>query len=342
MYSASRGWKRGVGRTESPDQEMLDSGLYRTTPAWVVPGGRTGRTTRVFSAASADVGKRSAGQDFFNSWVSVAVAECITIPIDTVKVRLMLQGELGAKKQYNGGVHAFRTILKNEGPQGLFKGLAPAVLRQSIYGTFRYGSYDQIKNELGATGGNIPIWKKVLASCFAGGMGSFLAVPCDLVKIRMQADAAGTRYKSTMSAFAEVAKKEGVKGMWRGAGPTVSRAAVGAMTELPVYDEVKSAAINAGIVQPGIQSHLFSALCAGFFSTFWMNPFDVAKSRIMNQHITASGSPTYTGLMDCFGKTIKSEGVASLWKGFWPAYTRIGPRVIIIFVVLEQMREINS
>ena len=146
-------------------------------------------------------------------------------------------------------------------------------------GTFRYGSYDQIKNELGATGGNIPIWKKVLASCFAGGMGSFLAVPCDLVKIRMQADAAGTRYKSTMSAFAEVAKKEGVKGMWRGAGPTVSRAAVGAMTELPVYDEVKSAAINAGIVQPGIQSHLFSALCAGFFSTFWMNPFDVAKSR---------------------------------------------------------------
>ena len=41
----------------------------------------------------------SPGVDFFNSWVSVAVAECITIPIDTVKVRLMLQGELGAKKQ---------------------------------------------------------------------------------------------------------------------------------------------------------------------------------------------------------------------------------------------------
>ena len=33
--------------------------------------------------------------------------------------------------------------------------------------------------------------------------------------------------------------------MWRGAGPTVARAAVGAMTELPVYDEVKSAAIKA-------------------------------------------------------------------------------------------------
>ena len=31
----------------------------------------------------------------------------------------------------------------------------------------------------------------------AGTIGSFIAVPCDLVKIRMQADAAGTRYRST-------------------------------------------------------------------------------------------------------------------------------------------------
>lgn len=114
------------------------------------------------------------------------------------------------------------------------------------------------------------------------------------------------------------------------------------MTELPVYDEVKTAAINSGIVQPGIQSHLFSALCAGFFSTFWMNPFDVCKSRIMNQHIAADGVAAYAGLLDCFKKTIQSEGTLALWKGFWPAYSRIGPRVVIIFVVLEQMREINK
>jgi hypothetical protein len=50
--------------------------------------------------------------------VSVAVAECITIPIDTVKVRLMLQGELGAVQQYSGGVNAFTTIFKEEGIAG--------------------------------------------------------------------------------------------------------------------------------------------------------------------------------------------------------------------------------
>jgi hypothetical protein len=41
------------------------------------------------------------------------------------------------------------------------------------------------------------------------------------------------------------------------------QAAVGAMTELPVYDEVKRIGIEQGIVEEGFQSHIFSALCAG-------------------------------------------------------------------------------
>ena len=69
------------------------------------------------------------------------------------------------------------------------------------------------------------------------------------------------------------------------------------------------------------------------------------KSRIMNQKIGSdgmsltTGKPPYTGLTDCFVRSVKSEGALSLWKGFWPAYARIGPRVVIIFVVLEQLRE---
>lgn len=63
-------------------------------------------------------------------------------------------------------------------------------------------------------------------------------MPCDLVKIRMQADSAGTRYRSTTAAFVEIFRTESLAGMWRGATPTCARAAVGAMTELPVYDEV--------------------------------------------------------------------------------------------------------
>eukprot|EP00040_Diaphanoeca_grandis_P013618 m.68877 g.68877 ORF g.68877 m.68877 type:complete len:306 (-) comp24012_c0_seq2:196-1113(-) len=290
--------------------------------------------------AKGSIGASSPAKGFLFSWTSVCIAESVTIPVDTVKVRMQLQGELGATQRYKNGVDAFRRIGAEEGIAGLWKGLAPALLRQSLYGTFRYGSYEPIKKSIGVdASGNCSIWKKVWAACIAGTVGSFIAVPCDLVKVRMQADMTGKRYSSTFSAFRDVFRSEGVVGMWRGASPTCSRAAVGAMTELPVYDEIKTQLIERDIVQEGLKLHLIAALSAGLFSTFWMNPFDVVKSRIMNQDVSLPKDKLkYQGVVDCLTKTVKFEGVGSLWKGFWPAYTRVGPRVVIIFVVLEQLR----
>jgi hypothetical protein len=44
----------------------------------------------------------------------------------------------------------------------------------------------------------------------------------------------------------------------------------------------------------------------------------------MNQKIV-DGVPLYNGVVDCLKKTIKSEGVTALYKGFIPNYARLGP-----------------
>ena len=49
-----------------------------------------------------------------------------------LQVRMQLQGEQGAVIKYRNGFHAFRTTFQTEGAAGLFKGLAPALLRQSV------------------------------------------------------------------------------------------------------------------------------------------------------------------------------------------------------------------
>ena len=78
--------------------------------------------------------------------------------------------------------------------------------------------------------------------------------------------------------------------------------------------------------------HSATAVCAGFIAAFVANPFDVVKSRVMN------GKGQYSGMVDCFVKSVQAEGVTSLWKGFIPAWGRVGPRVIICFVTMEQLR----
>lgn len=86
------------------------------------------------------------------------------------------------------------------------------------------------------------------------------------VKVRMQADVAGTRYASTFAAFCEIMRAEGLRGMWRGAGPTCTRAAVGAMTELPVYDEIKTRLLDHNVLEDGFQVHIIRCAFDGWVS----------------------------------------------------------------------------
>ncbi len=58
------------------------------------------------------------------------------------------------------------------------------------------------------------------------------------------------------------------------------------------------------------------------------------KTRIMNQ---AKGARVYSGLLDCMTKTVRAEGVMSLYKGFLPAYARLGPWQVVFFIVFEEL-----
>ena len=277
------------------------------------------------------------------SWVSVCTAEVLTCPIDVCKVRLQLEGELGAQRRYSNILDAMQKIARGEGVGALWKGVGPALGRQTVYGTLRYGGYEPIKKWFGVDArGDCSMWKKIAASAVSSGGSSFLANPFDMVKIRMQADSsidpAARRHSGLVGAMRDIVRSEGFFKLWRGCGPTVTRAMVGGMSELPVYDEIKNQLIQRNFFTDGLPLHLTCSLSAGLFSCFCMNPFDVAKSRIMNQRAAPDGALQYTGMFDCFAKSVRAEGITCLWKGFFPSYARVGPRVVVIFLMLEELR----
>ena len=91
------------------------------------------------------IGTSKPWKGFVFSCVACCSAEVVTCPIDVVKVRLQLQGELGAKRIYSGSFDAALKIFQTEGITALWKGISPALLRQATYGSLRYGSYEPIK-----------------------------------------------------------------------------------------------------------------------------------------------------------------------------------------------------
>ncbi len=56
--------------------------------------------------------------------MSGSVAEVITIPLDTVKVRMQVM-----QKEYSGFFQCIRAILRKEGFQTFFQGTTPAIMR---------------------------------------------------------------------------------------------------------------------------------------------------------------------------------------------------------------------
>ena len=92
-------------------------------------------------------------------------------------------------KAYSGSLDCAKKLTAAEGPGALFKGLPPALVRQSTYGSLRYGLYGPIKDSLGITPGQpVPLWKKIVAGGTAGAVASAVANPTDLMKVRLQTD----------------------------------------------------------------------------------------------------------------------------------------------------------
>lgn len=115
-------------------------------------------------------------------------AASVTHPLETVKTRMQMQdvAKKGAKNiQYGNIFKGFYVIVQNEGFLAIYKGIKASWLRESVYSTLRLGLYEPIKQVIGCTGHNDPFYKKFAAAAASGAIGSFMASPLDLLKLRM-------------------------------------------------------------------------------------------------------------------------------------------------------------
>ncbi len=256
------------------------------------------------------------------------------------------------KSPYNGMVHCWRTVVAEEGSRVLYSGLAPALLRQAIYGTIKYGLYYSIKDFVGGEESTV---KNVSCAVLSGSVGAAVANPTDVLKVRLQSQSAPvvnprkTVRPSLYACFHDMFVREGLRGLWRGVIPTAQRAALVAGVQLPVYDMTKLFILERGIL-PGDSAlnHLLSSFCAGLCACLASSPIDVIRTRLMDQRKLRADHPKfvnksqtiYMSSLECGLATVKNEGLFGLYKGFVPAFMRMGPWNIIFFLVYEQMKKL--
>merc|ERR1719167_1116257 len=282
--------------------------------------------------------------------MAAVAAEMATFPLDTAKNRQQLQGQVGDSRwsslRYKGIVHTLITIGREEGLTSIYRGLSPALVRQSVYGTIKFGLYYSSKDvakRLVRQPQKESTLVNLCCAVVAGSVSATLATPTDVIKVRMQS---GNMHKganiswSLLSVGKVVLRHEGFRGLWRGGLPTAQRAALVAGVQLPVYDATKSQMLAHG-VPDGAACHMAASVLAGLSACIASNPVDVVRTRMMVQkkiyqmNIDGASRIYHTSAVRCGMDMVQTEGVGALYKGFFPAFARMGPWNVIFFVVYE-------
>lgn len=170
-----------------------------------------------------------------------------THPIDVVKTRLQISGEVGRKtKQYNGMRGVVRSVFSTEGAGAFYKGIGAAWTREAFYSSLRIGLYEPCKGLVGADEPNASGLRKFLAGAMAGAIGSTSGNPFDVLKTRMMAYE-GKENRSVLYYARDIAKNQGYKGFYKGLEANIMRASVLNATKMGCYDTCKQFAKRKGV-----------------------------------------------------------------------------------------------
>ncbi|KAK4179360.1 putative mitochondrial carrier [Triangularia setosa] len=154
----------------------------------------------------------------------------ISGPIEHVRIRLQTQPH-GEKRLYSGPLDCVRTLTRQGGlGGGLYRGQAVTVVREAqAYGLWFLAfewlmNSDAKRNKIERK--EVPSYKVAFYGGLAGEALWLGSYPFDVVKSKMQTDGFGReqRYKNMRDCFGQVWKQEGMRGFWKGLGPTLLRA----------------------------------------------------------------------------------------------------------------------
>lgn len=228
-----------------------------------------------------------------------------------------------------------KKVVGSEGVLAMWKGVNAAWLREASYTSLRLGLYEPCKITFGCTTPeNTTFVKKFAAGSAAGALGSLAGNPFDVLKTKMMTAEGGAN--SITATAKDLFAHQGIGGFYRGIDSNVMRAMVLNGTKMACYDTTKGVVVQyTGLAKSSLITQFISAVAAGFFMTCTVSPFDMVRTRLMNQPADAK---IYNNALDCFVKIIKNEGPLTLWRGFMPIWSRFAPTTTIQLVIFEQLR----
>lgn len=287
------------------------------------------------------------------------VGKVVEFPFDTVKVRLQSQPD-HLPLRYTGPLDCFRQSIRQDGFRGLYRGVSAPFAGAAAETACLFWSYRVAQDVLRKTvlpqqtedDRALPLSALVTAGAMSGGLTSLILTPIELVKCRMQVplhspldpglgprSGLASAPMGPLSVIADVYRREGLAGFWRGQLGTFLRETGGTAAWFGSYEASslffkKRLQQSSDATELPIHQQMLSGAIAGMSYNFIFYPADTIKSKIQTGELTHV-RPTFMSV----GKAMwRSHGLKGLYRGCGITVARSAPSSALIFTIVERLK----
>lgn len=304
-----------------------------------------------------------AWREFVWGGLAGAFGEGMMHPVDTIKTRLQSQAVITGTQGQKSIFQMIRMVWAADGLKGFYRGVAPGVTGSLATGATYFGIIESTKKRLeerhpGLSGH----WAHFIAGAVGDTLGSFVYVPCEVIKQRMQVQGTKTSwnaallqadvphkteegiycyYKGMFHAGCSIWKQSGLRGLYAGYWSTLARDVPFAGLMVTFYEALKDLELtnvrgvsNGHGISNSCEGLLLGGL-AGGLAAYVTTPLDVIKTRLQVQGSTLR----YNGWFDAIRMTWKAEGFRGMFKGSVPRILWYIPASSLTFMAVEFLRD---
>jgi solute carrier family 25 (adenine nucleotide translocator) protein 4/5/6/31 len=256
--------------------------------------------------------------------VSAAVSKTAAAPIERVKLLIQTQDEMLKSGRlatpYKGIGECFSRVIKEEGPQQLWRGNTANVLRYFPTQALNFAFKDQFKRMFGYSQAKDGYWKWFAGNLASGGAAGacslFFVYSLDYARTRLASDNKSSKkggerqYNGLVDVYRKTIATDGVAGLYRGFVISCVGIVVYRGLYFGMYDSLKP-------LLPGdLKNSFLATFLLGWSITIGAGlasyPIDTVRRRMM---MTSGEAVKYTSSIQCFSQILAKEGVKSLFKG---------------------------
>lgn len=266
--------------------------------------------------------------NFLMGGVAATISKTAAAPIERVKLLIQNQGAMLKSGRlatpYKGIIDCTKRTYASEGLPAFWRGNTANIIRYFPTQALNFAFKDYYKSlfSYSRTKDGYVLWVSGnVASGSAAGATSLLFVySLDYARTRLAADNKMTsktggigerQYKGMLDVYRQTLASDGVRGLYRGFGASVSGIVVYRGIYFGAYDSLKPIVL-VGPLQGSFLTSFLLGWAVTTVAGFAAYPLDTVRRRMM---MTSGGGVHYNGMLHAGREIIKAEGSAALLKG---------------------------